>query len=173
MQSSSVALLCGFLGTLVTAVTIPSQVTGQAEIPTEKLVYALRLLNTEEYSYRHETGRFASRDELLTFLRTKGLLSQSPADLAKPKARFVSREEMSTSLQTKKPSSESPIDFENPKPYELTTAKRYPGEPVCGQRFTKSGPIATCEFSDGFRFARAIEQLPVTGQKRGSGKRKG
>jgi len=64
MKRSSVALLCGFLGTLATAVTIPSQVTGQAEIPTEKLVYALRLLNTEEYSYRHETGRFASRDEL-------------------------------------------------------------------------------------------------------------
>ena len=120
MKRSSVALLCGFLGTLATAVTIPSQVTGQAEIPTEKLVYALRLLNTEEYSYRHETGRFASRDELLTFLRTKGLLSQSPADLAKPKARFVSREEMSTSLQTNSPLSDSPIDLENPKPYELT-----------------------------------------------------
>ncbi len=119
MKRSSVALLCGFLGTLVTAVSIPSQVSGQAEIPTENLVYALRLLNTEEYSYRHETGRFASRNELLTFLRTKGLLSQSPADLAKPKARFVSREEMST-LQTKKPLSESPIDLENPKPYELT-----------------------------------------------------
>jgi len=119
MKRSSVALLCGFLGTLATAVTIPSQVTGQAEIPTEKLVYALRLLNTEEYSYRHETGRFASRDELLTFLRTKGLLSESPTDLAKPKARFVFREEMSTSLPTNKPLSDSPIDLENPKPYEL------------------------------------------------------
>jgi len=114
------ALLCGFLGILVTAVAIPSQVTGQAEISTGKLVNTLRLLNTEEYSYRHETGRFASREELLTFLRTKGLLSQSPTDLAKPAPRFVSQEEMSTSLHTKRPLSESPIDLENPKPYELT-----------------------------------------------------
>ena len=119
MKRICLALLCGLLGILVTAVAIPSQVTGQAEIPTEKLVNALRLLNTEEYSYRHETGRFASRDELLTFLRTKGLLSQSPTDLAKPKARFVFREEMSTSLPTNKPLSDSPIDLENPKPYEL------------------------------------------------------
>jgi hypothetical protein len=120
MKRNFLVPLCGFLGILVTAVAIPSQVTGQAEIPTEKLVNTLRLLNTEEYSYRHETGRFASREELLTFLGTKGLLSQSPTDLAKPKARFVFRGEMSTSLQTNKPLSESTIDLENPKPYELT-----------------------------------------------------
>ena len=119
MKRSSLALLCGLLAILVTAAAIPPLVNGQAEIPTEKLVNALRLLNTQEYLYRHETGRFASRDELLTFLRTKGLLSQSPTDLAKPKARFVSRQEMSTSLQTNKPLRDSPIDLENPKPYEL------------------------------------------------------
>ena len=33
MKRSSVALLCGFLGTLVTAVTIPSQVTGKVKSP--------------------------------------------------------------------------------------------------------------------------------------------
>jgi hypothetical protein len=120
MKRICLALLCGFLGILLTAVAIPSQVTGQAEISTEKLVNTLRLLNTEEYSYRHETGRFASREKLLTFLQTKGLLSQSPTDLAKPRPRFISPEEMSTSLQTKRPLSESPIDLENPKPYELT-----------------------------------------------------
>jgi hypothetical protein len=114
------ALLCGLLGIIVMAEAIPSRATVEAEIPTEKLVNTLRLLNTEEYSYRHETGRFASREEMLTFLRTKGLLSQSPTDLAKPTPRFVSQQEMSTSLQTKTPLSESPIDLENPKPYELT-----------------------------------------------------
>jgi|SRR5580704_7978888 hypothetical protein len=120
MKRICLALLCGFLGILVTAVAIPPQVNGQAEIFTEKLVNTLRFLNTEEVSYRHETGRFASREELLTFLRTKGLLSQSPTDFAKPTRRFITREEMSTSLQTKRPLSESPIDLENPKPYELT-----------------------------------------------------
>ena len=114
MKRICFALLCGFLGILVTAVAIPSQVTGQAEISTEKLVTTLRLINTEEYSYRHETGRFATREELLTFLRTKGLLSQSPTERAKPTPRFASMEE------TKGPSSESPLDLENPKPYGLT-----------------------------------------------------
>lgn len=46
---------------------------------------ALRLLNTQEYVYRQEIGRFASREELLTFLRTKGMLSRSPIDLENPK----------------------------------------------------------------------------------------
>jgi hypothetical protein len=114
MKRICLALLGGFLGILVTAVAIPSQVTGQAEISAEKLVNTLRLINTEEYSYRRETGRFASREELLTFLRTKGLLSQSLPDLAKPTPRFASQEE------TKGPLSESPLDLENPKQYELT-----------------------------------------------------
>lgn len=111
--------LLGLLGMLVTARAIPQE-TVQPDISTEKLVNTLRLLNTEEYEYRHETGRFAAREEMLTFLRTKGLLSQTPTDLARRKTRFASQQEMSTSLQTKKPLSESPIDLENPKPYELT-----------------------------------------------------
>jgi hypothetical protein len=116
MRRVCLALL-GLLGILVTARAIP-QGTVQSDIPTEKLVNTLRLLNTEEYEYRHETGRFAAREEMLTFLRTKGLLSQAPTDLSKPpRPRFFSQQEMSTSLQTKEP---SPIDLENPKPYELT-----------------------------------------------------
>jgi hypothetical protein len=85
MKRNSLALLCGLLGILLTAVATPPQVNGQAEIPTEKLVVVLRLLNTEEYSYRDETGRFATREEMLTFLRKKGCLSLSPIDLENPK----------------------------------------------------------------------------------------
>jgi hypothetical protein len=85
MKRYILALLCGLLGILVTAVAIPPRVNGQAEIPTEKLVNALRLLNTQEYSYRHETGRFATREEMLTFLRKKGTLNESPMDLENPK----------------------------------------------------------------------------------------
>ena len=85
MKGVTLALLCGLLGILVTGVGIPLQMHGQTEIPTEKLVNALRLLNTLEYSYRHETGQFAAREEMLTFLRTKGILSRSPIDLENPK----------------------------------------------------------------------------------------
>jgi hypothetical protein len=117
MKRICLALLCGLLGILVTARAIPQE-TVQSDIATEKLVNTLRLLNTEEYSYRHETGRFAAREEMLTFLRTKGLLSQTPTDLSNPpRPRFFSQQEVSTSLQTKEP---SPINLENPRPYELT-----------------------------------------------------
>lgn len=85
MKRNFLALICGLLGILVTAVVIPLRVNGQAEIPAGKLVNALRLLNTQEYSYRNETGRFATREEMLTFLRKKDSLSQSPIDLENPK----------------------------------------------------------------------------------------
>jgi hypothetical protein len=88
MKRDYLALFCGLL--VVTGVAISPQVNGQTEIPTEKLVGALRTLNTAEYSYRGETGRFAHLEEMLAFLRKKGDLSRSP------------------------------IDFENPKPYELS-----------------------------------------------------
>jgi hypothetical protein len=84
MKRNFLALLCGLLGLLMTAVAIPPRMNGQAEVPSEKLVIALRLLNTEEYSYRDETGRFATREQMLTFLRKKGCLSESPIDLEKP-----------------------------------------------------------------------------------------
>jgi hypothetical protein len=90
MKRNYVALFCGLLGILPMVAAIPSQINGQAEISNGNLVQALRLLNTEEYQYRHESGRFASLQEMLNFLRTKSLLSKSP------------------------------IDLENPKPYELT-----------------------------------------------------
>ena len=111
MKRICLALLCGFLGVLLMTVAIPAQVTGQAEIPTAKLVNTVRLLNAEEYSYRRETGRFASKEELFTSLRTKGLLSQ-PLD-AKPSQRFGLQKE------TKAPLSNSALDLENLTPYEL------------------------------------------------------
>ena len=85
MKRFFLVLLCGLLGILVTGVGIPRQVNGQTEDPTAKLVNVLRLLNTQEYSYRHENGRFASREDMLTFLRKKGILSRSPIDLENPK----------------------------------------------------------------------------------------
>ena len=81
MKRFSVVLFCGLLGILATGVAMSGQLSGQTEVPKEKLVNTLRLLNTQEYSYRHETGQFATREELLAFLRTKEILSQSPIDL--------------------------------------------------------------------------------------------
>lgn len=85
MKRNFLALICGLLGILVTAVVIPLRVNGQAEILAGKLVNALRLLNTQEYSYRNDTGRFAAQEEMLTFLRKKDSLSKSPIDLENPK----------------------------------------------------------------------------------------
>ena len=81
MKTDFCAALCGLLGILIILVAFPFRVNGQAEISPDKLVNALRLLNTQEYSYRHETGRFATREEMLTFLRKKGILNSSPIDL--------------------------------------------------------------------------------------------
>jgi hypothetical protein len=67
------------------AVASSPRVSGEAEIPSEKLVNTIRLLNTQEYKYRQEAGRFATREELLTFLRKKNLLSKSPIYLESPK----------------------------------------------------------------------------------------
>jgi hypothetical protein len=85
MKRVSLGLFCGLLGILVTGVTIPPQVNGQTDIPKEKLVAVLRILNTAEYSYRQDTGRFANLEEMLTFLKKKGTLSRSPIDLENPK----------------------------------------------------------------------------------------
>ena len=90
MKRIYLALICGFLGMTLIGAAIPPQVHGQAEISKINLVNALRLLNTQEYTYQHDNGRFATQQEMLNFLRTKRILSQSP------------------------------IDLENPKPYELT-----------------------------------------------------
>ena len=58
MKRVSFAILCGLLVILATGVAIFSQANAQTEIATEKLVVTLRLLNTSEYSYREEHGRF-------------------------------------------------------------------------------------------------------------------
>ncbi len=84
MKRTCLALLCGLLGILATGRAIPSQANGQAE-STAKLVNTLRLLNTQEYVYQNEIGRFAALEEMLTFLRTKGNLTRSPIDLENPK----------------------------------------------------------------------------------------
>jgi hypothetical protein len=76
-------VLCVFLGVLATGSAIPSQANGQAELSTEKLVNALRVINTEQVDYYHETGRFANREEMLAFLRTKGI--RTLMDLENPK----------------------------------------------------------------------------------------
>jgi hypothetical protein len=83
MKRDYLALFCGLL--VVTGVAISPQVNGQSEIPTEKLVGVLRTLNTAEVVYHTGTGRFASREEMVTFLRTQGILSQLPIDLENPR----------------------------------------------------------------------------------------
>src|SRR5438046_8972206 len=85
MKRRCLGLFVGFLGVLATGSAILCQVNGQAESPNAKLVSALRILNTQEYVYRNEAGRFACREELLTFLRMKGALSRSPIDLENSK----------------------------------------------------------------------------------------
>jgi hypothetical protein len=85
MKRVTLALFCEFLVVLLTGVATSPQVNGQTEISTEKLVGALRTLNTAEYSYREETGRFAHLEEMLAFLRKTGDLSRSPIDFENPK----------------------------------------------------------------------------------------
>jgi len=61
-------VLCALLGIVLTGETIPDQVNGQPEISTEKLVGAMRTLNTVEVSsYVNENRRYADRDQLLAY----------------------------------------------------------------------------------------------------------
>lgn len=85
MKKVSRPLFWGLLGVLLMGAGIPSQVNGQTEISNGKLATALRLLNTQEYNYQHERGRFATLPEMLGFLRAKDILSKSPIDLENPK----------------------------------------------------------------------------------------
>jgi len=77
-------VFCCLLGIVPAGQAGPRQMSGQPEIPKEKLVNALRLLNTAEYSYMQTNHRFAARAEMLTFLREKDILSKSPIDLENP-----------------------------------------------------------------------------------------
>lgn len=83
MKGRFIGLLCSLAG-VAAGLIVPSMLHGQIEISREQLVNALRILNTEEYSYRDQTGKFAPRDEMLVFLRKKGVTSQSPIDLENP-----------------------------------------------------------------------------------------
>lgn len=84
MKRISVAIFCGLITILLAEAAGHPQGNGKTEITMEKLVGVLRTLNTAEYSYKHQTGRFAHREEMLTFLRTKGDLSRLPIDLENP-----------------------------------------------------------------------------------------
>ena len=84
MKKTSLMLFVILLGAVLFGESTPRQVSAQPEIPTGKLVNAIRLLNTHEVSYKHENGRYADRDQMLTFLHQKGLLSKSPIDLENP-----------------------------------------------------------------------------------------
>lgn len=85
MKRIPFAFLSVLLTVLATGLVSFSQVNGQTEITTEKIVGALRTMNTFEVMYRGQTGRFAGREELLTFLRQKGVLSKVAVDLENPK----------------------------------------------------------------------------------------
>jgi len=85
MKKISLMFVSMLLGVVLLGEANARQASGQPEITTGKLVNALRLLNTHEYSYKNENGRFADRDQMLSYLRQKGLLSKSPVDLENPK----------------------------------------------------------------------------------------
>lgn len=84
MKKTSLMLFVILFGAVLFGGSTSQQVSAQPEIPTGKLVNAIRLLNTYDASYEHENGRYADRDQMLAFLRQKGLLSKSPIDLENP-----------------------------------------------------------------------------------------
>jgi hypothetical protein len=67
---------CAFLGILMIALATTSLLKAQPASPTEQLVNSVRLINTEEVSYRHKNGRFADREQLLAYLRHKNRLGE-------------------------------------------------------------------------------------------------
>ena len=85
MKKISLMFVCILLGVVLLGEANARQASGQSEITTGKLVNALRLLNTHEYSYKNENSRFADRDQMLSYLRQKELLSRSQIDLENPK----------------------------------------------------------------------------------------
>jgi hypothetical protein len=90
MKRVTLALFSGFLVIVFAGVAISPKVNGQTEVSTEELLGVIRTINTAEVSYADEFGRYASREEMLAFLR-------------KPHASLMP----------------SPIDFRIPKLYEL------------------------------------------------------
>jgi hypothetical protein len=84
MKRVYLALSCGLLAFLAAGQTV-SPPGGQTEIPKSSLVGAVRTLNTYEFSYHRDNGRFANREEILAFLQQKGVLSETAIDLENPK----------------------------------------------------------------------------------------
>ena len=89
MKRVSFAMFCGLLIILATGVVIFPQANAQTEVATEKLVVTLRLLNTSEYSYRGENGRFANWEELLAFLQLTSRI-RNRTNLKSPQAEMES-----------------------------------------------------------------------------------
>lgn len=73
------------LGLLLVTGAVRSQANTQTEISLDKLVNTLRILNTEEVMYLKETGRFAAKEEMLSFLKKKDYLKSVPIDLENPR----------------------------------------------------------------------------------------
>jgi hypothetical protein len=80
-----ILVVVSLMGVAMTGEPNARQASRQPEICTEQLANALRLVNSEEYSYKQTNHRFAARDEMLTFLRQKGILGNSPIDLENPR----------------------------------------------------------------------------------------
>jgi len=85
MKRVPFALFSACLVIVFAGVAISPQLNGQTEVPTEALLNAVRTINTAQVSYRDETGKYAPREEMLTYLRKQGVLSLVPIDLENPK----------------------------------------------------------------------------------------
>ncbi|HYL84895.1 MAG TPA: hypothetical protein VE263_11720 [Candidatus Angelobacter sp.] len=65
---------------------VRSQAVAQTDVSRDQLVATVRNLNTAEVLYLQETGRFASLDDMLGFLRKKDYLKTMPINLENTKA---------------------------------------------------------------------------------------
>ncbi len=70
------------IGTLALLVTLPGSAQSP-ELGRRQLVETLRFLNTQEFTYFHENQKFATAEELLSFLQEKG--KGSPVGLSPEK----------------------------------------------------------------------------------------
>lgn len=111
MKKIGVIFVSILLGLVPLGESNARQASGQPEITTAKLVNALRVLNTHEYSYKKENGRFADRDQMVSYLRQKALLSRSALDLENPKpyelAVTISSDGMHYQISLQRPSDTS------------------------------------------------------------------
>jgi hypothetical protein len=62
-----------------------AQAHEQTEISRDALLGGVRAMNTFEFMYSAQNGRFASREELLAFLQQKGILGKLKLNLQDPK----------------------------------------------------------------------------------------